>query len=83
MHLCVMLGEEDRDLHKFLPRYTIEACSNCLIHALVSKDSWHGGKAQGPHRLGRGEFFYDSAQTVAERFGTEFNWRKGNLHYTY
>ncbi len=33
-----------------------------------------GAKAQGPHRLARGKFFFAAAKAEAARLGTPFNW---------
>lgn len=34
-----------------------------------------GAKAQGPHRLARGQFFFATAEAEARRLGLPFNWR--------
>lgn len=34
-----------------------------------------GAKAQGPHRLARGQFFFATAQAEARRLNLPFNWR--------
>jgi poly(3-hydroxybutyrate) depolymerase len=42
-------------------------------HQLNNSD---GAKAQGPHRLARGNFFFAAAEAEANRLGVPFGWRK-------